>query len=275
MKNQFRTFLNRSLGAGLPKQEEIEQFGADGEEVICRMLYQNFDCVIRNVVVPHKDLYLEKDFLVIVGGVPFVLEIKNWKGEIGCEGDKFYQNKDNGVHKTLKSPVGTTNQFIRRMKEFYKIEHPVYGVVVFAEPDCRLSLPKEMEGVALIRATEMIAYLKATARASDKKLPPVEPARLLHCTRFYSDDKEYTKGILADSFLVCTNEKGDTVRIDPLHLQYLTVEHQPLRLRDKLYVTYVGGTTGVFYNRDAVLTVACIDGSYRKIALNRIRHIVF
>lgn len=275
MGNRFQTLLHRSMGAGLPKQEEIEQFGADGEEIVCRMLYESFDCVIRNVVVPHKELYLEKDFLVIVGGVPVVLEIKNWKGEIGCEGDKFYQNKDNGVHKTLKSPVGTTNQFIRRMKDFYGIERPVYGAVVFAEPDCTLSLPKEMDGVALIRATEMVAHLKAIARKADKKLPPVDPTRLLRCTRFYSDDKEYTKGILADNYLVCTNEKGDTVRIDTLRLQYLTVEHQPLRLRDKLYVTYTGGTTGVFYNRDAILTVACIDGSYRKIALNRIRHIVF
>ncbi len=275
MGNRFQTFVNRSFGEGLPKQEEIEQFGADGEEVICRMLYQNFDCVIRNVVVPHKELYLEKDFLVIVNGVPFVLEIKNWKGEIGCEGDKFYQNKDNGVHKTLKSPVGTTNQFIRRMKEFYRIERPVYGVVVFAEPDCKLSLPNEMDGIALIRATEMVAYLKKAAKGGDKKLPPIDPSRLLRCTRFYSDDKEYTKGILADNYLACTNEKGDAVRIDTLHLQYLTVEHQPLRLRDKLYVTYVGGTTGVFFNRDAILTVACIDGSYQKIALNRIRHIVF
>ena len=275
MSNVFKTIVHRTTGAGLPPQEEIEQFGADGEEVICRMLYENFDCVIRNVVVPHKELYLEKDFLVIAGGVPFVLEIKNWKGEIGCEGDRFYQNKANGVHKTLKSPVGTTNQFIRRMKDFYKIERPVFGVVVFTEPDCTLSLPKEMDGVALIHATEMVAYLKAASRKAEKKLPPVDPARLLRCTRFYSEDKEFTKGILADSFLVCTNEEGDTVRIDTLRLQYLTVEHQPLRLRDKLYVTYTGGSTGVFYNRDTALTVACIDGSYKKIALNRIRHIVF
>ena len=275
MKNHFRTFLNRSLGAGLPKQEEIEQFGADGEEVICRMLYQNFDCVIRNVVVPHKDLYLEKDFLVIVGGVPFVLEIKNWKGEIGCEGDKFYQNKDNGVRKTLKSPVGTTNQFIRRMKEFYKIERPVHGVVVFAEPDCRLSLPKEMEGVALIRATEMVAHLKSAARTSDKKLPPVEPERLLRCTRFYSRDREFCKGILADLYLDCYTEDGSKARLDTTRLRYLTAEHQSLRLRDKLYVTFDNGASGVFYSRDTVFTIGCLDGGFRKLALSRIQHIVF
>ena len=275
MSNVFKTIVHRTTGAGLPPQEEIEQFGADGEEVICRMLYENFDCVIRNVVVPHKQLYLEKDFLVIVKGVPFVLEIKNWKGEIGCEGDKFYQNKPNGVHKTIKSPVGTTNQFIRCMKSFYEIERPVYGAVVFAEPDCKLSLPEQMEGVALIPATKLVSYLNATARSADKKLPPVDPERLLRCTRFYSHDREYTKGILADNYLTCTAEDGATVRLDTLRLRYLTVEHQPLRLRDKLYVTYTNGSTGVFYNHDAILTVACIDGSYRKIALHRIRHIVF
>ena len=60
MGNRFQTLVNRALAEGLPKQEEIELFGADGEEVICRMLCENFDKVIRNVVVPHKELYLEK-----------------------------------------------------------------------------------------------------------------------------------------------------------------------------------------------------------------------
>ncbi len=276
MSNLFKTVLRRSFGAGLPQTEKIEQFGADGEEVICRMLCENFDCVIRNVVVPHKQLYLEKDFLVVVKNVPFVIEVKNWKGEIGCEGDRFYQNKENGVRKTLKSPVGTTNQFVRCMKDFYDIERPVFGVVVFAEPNCSLSMPEEMDGVALLSAKNLLPYLRAKARlAADKRLAPVDTDKLLRCTRFYSNDREFTKGILADHYLECTAENGDRVRLDTLRLRYLTAEHQSLRLRDKLYVTYTNGSTGIFYQNDAVLTVACLDGSYRKIALNRIRHIVF
>ncbi|MBQ7347498.1 MAG: NERD domain-containing protein [Clostridia bacterium] len=275
MSNLFKTIVNRSFGAGLPTQEEIERFGADGEEAVYRLLCENFDCVIRNVVVPHKKLYLEKDFLVLVKGVPFVLEIKNWKGEIGRDGDNFYQNKENGTRKTIKSPVGTTNQFVRCMKEFYKIGRPVYGVVVFAEPDCKLSLPEELDGVALITAEKMVSHLRARARSESKGLEPIDTERILRCTRFYSFDREFSKGILADTYLDCTAENGDRVRLDTTYLRYLTVEHQPLRLRDKLYVTYTNGTTGVFYNRDLILTVGCLDGSYRKLALNRIRHIVF
>jgi hypothetical protein len=276
MGNLLKTAWNRSTGAALPLQEEIEQFGADGEEVICRMLCENFDCVIRNAVVPYKKLYLEKDFLVVCKGVPFVLEIKNWKGEIGCEGDSFYQNKENGVHKVLKSPVGTTNQFIRVMKEFYHIERQVYGVVVFAEPDCVLSLPEEMDGVALLPAGKLVSFLRSRSRTAEKKgLAPVDTDLILRCTRFYSTDREFCKGILANNYLECVSESGDLVQLDTTCLRFISVEPQPLRLRDKLYVTYTNGATGVFYNRDAVLTVGCLDGSYRKIALNRIRHIVF
>ncbi|MBO5294203.1 MAG: NERD domain-containing protein [Clostridia bacterium] len=274
MSKLFKTIATRAFGEGLPPVEEIERFGADGEEEIYRLLCQHFDVVIRNVVVPHKKLYLEKDFLVLVKGVPFVLEIKNWKGEIGMEGDAFYQNKENGVHKTLKSPVGTTNQFLRCFKEFYKPDCPVLGAVVFVEPNCRLSLPDAVDGIALLPTKKLISYLKSTARTAGTG-EAIDPARLLHCTRFYSFDREFTKGILADTYLDCTDGQGNRVRLDTTFLKYLTAEHQPLRLRDKLYVTYTNGSTDVFYNRDAVLTVGCLDGSYRKLALNRIRHIVF
>lgn len=278
MGNILETLVTRTTASKIPPLAEIEQFGADGEETVYRLLSDCFDCVIRNAVVPHKELYLEKDFLVLVKGVPFVLEIKNWKGEIGCEGDEFYQNKENGVHKTLKSPVGTTNQFIRRMKEFYGIDRPVYGVVVFAEPDCTLSLPEEMDGVALIPTQKLAAYLRAKARLDQKggtDHPPIDPRRLLRCTRFYSTNSEFTKGMLVDGKLECLAEDGAVVRLDTTRISYISVEPQSLRLRDKLYVTFDNGSTGIFYNRDAVLTVACLDGSFCKLALNRIRHIVF
>ena len=80
MSEFLKTMWNRARAQHLPPLEEIESFGADGEEVIYRLLCKHFDCVIRNVVVPHKKLYLEKDFLVIEKNVPFVIEVKNWKG---------------------------------------------------------------------------------------------------------------------------------------------------------------------------------------------------
>ena len=275
MPNPIKTLLHRHSGMGLPETEEIELFGSDGEEAVYRILRQNFDCVLRNVVVPHKDLFLEKDFMVIHKGVPFVLEIKNWKGEIGMEGDRFYQNKENGVHKTLKSPVGTTNQFIRCLKNIYEIERCVYGMVVFAEPSCTLSLPPESEGVALLPVKQMVSYIRSRVKEEGGDRVSVKPDAFLRCTRFYSNEREFCKGVLVDCELECYNEKGDKVYLDTTKLEFLSLERQPLRMRDKLYVTYYNGASGVFYNRDTVLTLKLLDGSFQRLALNRIRHIVF
>lgn len=275
MSHLVKTMFNRIKAEHLPPLEEIESFGADGEEIIYRMLCSAFECVIRNVVVPHKKHYLEKDFLVIHKNVPFVIEVKNWKGEIGCSGGQFYQNKDNGVHKTLKTPVGTTKQFIGKMRAFYNIEAPVFGVVIFAEPNCRLKAPEEMEGVALLTPQKAIAYIKQKANAHKQKEPFADPGRILHCTRFYSRESEFCKGMLADCFFDCDAADGSIVRVDTASIAYLSVKKQPLKMKDKLFITYTNGGTGVFYNRDTVFDIVCLDGSCRKIALHRVRHIVF
>lgn len=275
MKNPFGIIKRRALAAPLPVVEEIEQFGADGEDEVLRLLRRQDIRVTGNVTVPHNDKYLEKDFLVEYEGTLFVLEVKNWKGEIGQRGDRFYQKKDNGEYKEHKSPVGTTNQFIHRMKKFYGIERPVWGVVVFVDPGCRLQLPTEIDGVALLPVNKLIAHLRQRHASEPKGFPAYDTDRILRCTHFYNDGRAFCKGILADTHLACKNERGDEVRLDMTRLRYLSVQNQPLRMRDKLVVTYTDGRIGIFYNRDAILTVACLDGTYRKIALNRVRHIVF
>lgn len=276
MSQILKTMWNRASAKPLPPLEEIESFGVDGEEAIYRLLCQNFECVIRNVVVPHKNLYLEKDFLVIHKNVPFVIEVKNWKGEIGCEKNgEFYQNKENGVHKTLKSPVGTTKQFIEKMRAFYKISTPVCGMVIFAEPDCKLTTPNEMDDIALLTPQKAITYIKNRAKAMPQKELFADPSQILRCTRFYSRDSEFCKGMLADCFFDCDTADGSIVRIDTGSIAYLSVETQPLKMKDKLFVTFTNGASDVFYNRDTVFDVVCLDGTCQKIALHRVRHIVF
>ena len=275
MSQYIKTIWNRMRAEHLPLLEEIESFGADGEEAIYRLLCKHFECVIRNVVVPHKKLYLEKDFLVIHKNVPFVIEVKNWKGEIGCKNGEFYQNKENGVHKTLKSPVGTTKQFMEKMRAFYKMDTPVCGVVIFAEPDCRVTLPDEMDGIALLTPQKAIMYIKNRANALKQKELFAEPSQILHCTRFYSRNSEFCKGMMADCFFDCETKDGAIVRVDTTSLAYISVRSQPLQAKDKLFVTFLNGESNVFYNRDTVFDVVCLDGTCQKIALHRVRHIVF
>lgn len=272
----FRRAWNRATAAPLPPQEEIERFGANGEDVIYRILREHFSCVLRNVIVPHGDKYLEKDFLVMERGVPVVIEVKNWKGRIGIEpnGD-FFQDKANGVHKVLKSPVGTTAQYVRCMKEFYGMARTVVGMVVFAEPDCELELPPEREGILLVPAAKMVATIKAQVKQYAKEPERLPIDRILRCTRFYSLTREFCKGILADEKIPCVDRDGNAVLLDPDYIRGIRVEHQPWLLRDKLTVLYSNGAGGVYYNRDTVLTVCCLDGSAHRIALSRVRYVLF
>ena len=176
----YRRASYRLHARSLPVQEEMERFGANGEDIIYRILRENFSCVIRNVIVPHKDKYLEKDFLVMERGVPVVIEVKNWKGKIGIDaqtGD-FFQLKANGTRKVLKSPVGTTAQYVRCMKEFYGMARTVVGMVVFAEPDCELDLPEASEGILLVPAAKMVATIKAQVRQYAKEPERLPPERI-------------------------------------------------------------------------------------------------
>lgn len=275
MSRWFQVLKNRIGAVGIPKQEEIELYGADGEEAICQMLRDNFEMVIRNPIVPHNDLYLEKDFMVVCRGVPFVVEVKFWKGEIGTEGENFTQVKANGQKKVLKSPVGTTNQFISKMKRYYGIDRWVYGIVVFADPNSKLNLPDEIDNIALLDVKKLIPYIKSKSKAEPKGQDPVDGETILRCTRFYDHGNEFCKGIVIDNEIPCETNEGTEVTLDTNRLRYLSVKKQAFRLRDRLCATFDDGSSEFFVNRDTVLTVNCLDGSYQKIALSKVEYVVF
>ena len=273
----FRLAKHRLLAKPLPAQEEMERYGADGEDVIYRILRENFSCVIRNVIVPHGDKYLEKDFLVMERGVPVVIEVKRWKGRIGVDpktGD-YFQDKPDGTYKVMKSPVGTTAQYVRCMKEFYGLTRTVVGMVVFADPDCVLELPESSEGILLVPAERMVAAVKAQIRAYAKESERLPVDRILRCTRFYSLTREFCKGLIADEGIACTDPDGNPVLLHPEFIRGIRIDHQPLLLRDKLTVLYTNGAGGVYYNRDTTVTVCCLDGTARQIALCSVRYILF
>ena len=121
----FLSRLHRRLFAkGLPPTSRREAYGEKMEEVIYRKLRESFDCVLRNVIIPQEEGYLEKDFLVIQDGVAVVLEVKGWKGMISASavGDRFYQEKPDGTRRDLKSPVRSTNRFLTEMIGFYQLK---------------------------------------------------------------------------------------------------------------------------------------------------------
>ena len=268
---------DRITAKALPLQDECEGFGADGEDVIYRLLRHEFDHVIRSVVIPHKGKYLEKDLLVIHHGVPVVIEIKHWKGKIGCDpsGEGFYQEKANGTRKSQKSPVGTTKQFIREMKDFYGIGRYVVGMTVFSEPDCQLDLPEEIDGIRLVHGEQAVRAIHAAVREHQKDREVLDPSRFLHCVRLYSNKSEFCKGVLANEELKLYAIDGAPILVDPDYLQYVRIDPQPMRLRDRLTVVYTNGATDEFYNRNETLSLFCLDGTCKRVAISKLRHILF
>ncbi|MBE6529963.1 MAG: NERD domain-containing protein [Ruminococcaceae bacterium] len=277
MPQAFLPRLFRRLFAKkLPSTGEMEAYGAAGEETIYRKLRESFDCVIRNVIIPHGEGYLEKDFLVVQNGIPLVVEVKNWKGMISASltGDRFFQEKADGTRKDLNSPVRTTARFLTAMKGFYGLSERPLGMVVFADPECDIDLPPESEGIALVTGSQMISAVRSMIKNAPSPAEPFDSARALHCTRLYAgDNRSFCKGMVTDAEIPCFTLSGEAAALNPLYLRYISVDHG--LSRDKLTVTFVNDASAIFYNYTSSLTLHCLDGSILRVALSRLDTVVF
>lgn len=262
---------------GLPPVSPTEAARAACKETIYRKLRESFDCVVRSVIIPEEDGYLEKDFLVVQDGVSVVLNVKNWNGMISASGDgeRFYLQSPNGSRRELKSPVQTTNRFLTAMIGFYNLRDLPLGMVVFADPDCDLDLPDEIDGVELVTGAQMLSAIRAAVKNAPKPSEPFDPARALHCTRLYAGDRSFCKGLVTDAEIPCFTEAGEPAALNPLFLRYISVDHQRLRRRDKLTVTFVNDSSAIFYNRSASLTLHCLNGSILRVPLSRLDTVIF
>ena len=274
----FSRLFRRAFAKKMPPTGKMEAYGALGEEMIYRKLRESFDCVIRNVIIPQGEGYLEKDFLVIQDGVSLVVEVKCWKGTITTSpsGDRFFQEKADGTRKELNSPVRSTTRFLAAMKSFYRLKELPLGVVVFADPDCDLDVPPISDGIVLVTGAQMISTIRNLIKGATAPAEPLDPARVLCCTRLYSrDGRSFCKGMVTDAEIPCYTEDGQPVAIHPLYLRFISVDHQPLRQRDKLTVTFVNDTSAIFYNYTSMLTLHCLDGTVLRVALSRLDTVVF
>ena len=271
----FRRVYRRMTALPLPEQDDIHAYGSRGEEAVYRLLRENFDCVIRNIVIPWGEGYLEKDFLVVHKGVPVVLEVKTWKGRISATESYFCQDKPDGTHKDLKNPVVNMKHFLASMKDFYELDREALGIVVFSEPDCVLDLLNTMDGIGLVPASKLITSIRAAVKNADWDAKEFDPACVLHCARLYSNGREFCGGVIVDKEIPCYTENGLEATLNPLYVKYITLDHQRGRLRDKMTVTFTNGSSCMFYNHCASLTLHCLDGDIRRIALSKLKTVVF
>ena len=265
----------REFGKGaLPRTEEMEQYGAAGEEIAYRALREAFSFVVRNPLIPHGKKLLEKDFLVVENGLPFVVEIKNWKGTVSEAGENFRQVKADGTVKEHKNPVGTAVQFVRELKQYYHFDGDVVGVVAFLDPECKLDLPEQIEGIYLLPFAKLVSFIRATAKRLSGEFS-IGEAKILRCTRLYGDSREFSKGILVDRYLKCRTRGGEAVSLDTTKLKYISVKRRPFFMGYKLIVTFSNGVGEIFFSKDQSLVIGCLDGSFCRFRLAKLRYLVF
>ena len=63
--------------------------------------------------------------------------------------------------------------------------------------------------------------------------------------------------------------------LNPLYVKYINIDHQRLRLRDKMTVTFTNGSSGVFYNHCSSVTLHCLDGDICRVAISKLKTVVF
>ena len=162
------------------------------------------------------------------------------------------------------------------MKGFYGLDVAPLGMVAFTDPDSELDLPAEMDGISLVSGKKMVSAIRALVKNAPTASRPLEPQRVLRCARLYSrGGRSFCKGVVTDTAVPCYTTHGEKVALNPLFLRYVSVDHQPLRLRDRLTVTFANDSAATFYNHSATLTLLCLDGSVLRVPISRLSTIVF
>lgn len=135
--------------------------GLGGEKIVIEML-RNLDddhYLINDVMLPER--YGNIDHILLCPNGIFVIETKNYEGEIICDGDEWHRHYDMGSpSKQVKGNAVKLKQLIESQKNIFKnpLKIWVEGIVVFTNPNVNLKLNEPT--VTVLKVEELYDYLK-------------------------------------------------------------------------------------------------------------------
>ena len=137
--------------------------GAEGEQAVIaalRVLPDGYTC-ITNFVVPGTRNG-DTDLLVIGPHGVAVVEVKSYTGHFACQGDIWYQIRDDGSRQPLRGSVSRQLKRNRKAVQHYLVDcdHslPVYAVAVFRET---AHLDLNQPTVPVMSPQDLSAYIKS------------------------------------------------------------------------------------------------------------------
>jgi len=177
------------LGLFSYKKYETWFKGDEGEKIVIRELEPLEDnyYLINGIVLPGSRGDI--DHIVIGPNGIFVIEAKNYSGEIFCIGDKWERQKTGRKGTVYDIKIGSPSNQVKRnakmlkdlliknKREIFKRYSPhlwVHGIVVFTNPSCELKIRNKT--VLVLRLKELYKFIKNTK--SDALFPDDELKRM-------------------------------------------------------------------------------------------------
>ena len=160
--------------------------GDEGEKIVVDALMPLDDnyYLINSIVLPESRGDI--DHIVIGPNGIFVIEAKNYSGEISCIGDEWKRQKTGRGGTAYDIEIGSPSNQVKRnakmlkdllinhKKEIFKRYSPhlwIHAVVVFTNPSCELKIKNKTAEV--MRLDELYEFIKSTGSEevfSDKEL---------------------------------------------------------------------------------------------------------
>ncbi len=166
------TGIDRAFdGKKIESISEMKAFGNCAERSIVSFLRRKLpDAIIKeNVILEKENHFSEIDCLIQYENKLFILEIKNWKGEIIERDGRFFSYKrdkytDEIHEKELKSPFPQVKRQISLLKEITNSKPYINPVVLFENSD-KVDAENEIEW--FINREDLLKYLKNNGRESN------------------------------------------------------------------------------------------------------------
>jgi energy-coupling factor transporter transmembrane protein EcfT len=143
--------------------------GAKGEELVAKGLKTLGDgyFILNDVMLPDEKGNI--DHVVLGKNGIFVIETKNHKGFITCEGDVWEQKKIGRGGSQYRGNIGSPSKQVKgktiALRRFFEQYYPklagiwIYGIVVFANEECRFETRNPT--IPVLKPSQLIDFIKS------------------------------------------------------------------------------------------------------------------
>lgn len=204
----------------ISKDVRIEIKGKLGEarqEIRLHTLDREKYKVINNILIPNKNKTSQIDHLIISSYGIFVIENKNFSGNIyGSEKDKSWTQVIGKSRNTFYNPVLQNYGHIKALQEIIGNNKPIYSIIVFGERATLKKIDIENENIKVINETKLLETIKTynSEVLTDKEIKDSLNKVLESMSTIRQDIKTHVKNIkdtLEENKKTCPKCKSELV----------------------------------------------------------------